>query len=483
MNSVQQSEQKLAELKARWKSLLPKLLPFSDVASRELPLGRLLRLSLFQVSVGMALVLLNGTLNRVMIVELQVPAWLVACMVALPLLFAPFRALVGFRSDHHASHIGWRRVPYIWMGSLVQFGGFAIMPFAILLLSGDGMAPEWLARGSAALAFLLVGIGMHTTQTAGLALATDIAPESKRPQVVAMLYVMLLLGMLVSALLFGLILSNFTAIKLIGVVQGAAVVTIVLNTIALWRQETIQKRINIGKVRPAFKVAWKAWEQRARGKRFLVAVVLGTAAFSMQDILLEPYGGEILNLSVSATTFLTALLAAGGLAAFAMAAWKLKHGANPARLAASGVLIGIMAFSMVIFADPLNAPNLFRSGTTLVGFGAGLFAISTLVMAMTIVSSAHVGLSLGAWGAAQATAAGVGIALGGVIRDAVTTLAMSGSLGPTLQGPATGYSMVYLLEIALLFMTLAALGPLVTMGAWQEDATPERSFGLAEFPT
>ena len=75
----------------------PRFLPFADAATTELPLGRLLRLSLFQVSVGMALVLLNGTLNRVMIVELGVPAWLVSLMVALPLVFAPFRALIGFR--------------------------------------------------------------------------------------------------------------------------------------------------------------------------------------------------------------------------------------------------------------------------------------------------------------------------------------------------------------------------------------------------
>ncbi|MEL7370425.1 MAG: MFS transporter, partial [Myxococcota bacterium] len=52
-----------------WRDIGPSLLPFADAGTKELPLGRLLRLSLFQVSVGMAVVLLNGTLNRVMIVE------------------------------------------------------------------------------------------------------------------------------------------------------------------------------------------------------------------------------------------------------------------------------------------------------------------------------------------------------------------------------------------------------------------------------
>ena len=160
----------------RLMSIGPEILPFADAATPELPMGRLLRLSLFQVSVGMAVVLLIGTLNRVMIVELAVPAWLVAVMISLPLVFAPFRALVGFRSDTHRSVLGWRRVPYIWMGTLLQFGGLAIMPFALIVLSGDTNGPIVFGQIGAALAFLLVGAGLHTTQTVGLALATDLAP-------------------------------------------------------------------------------------------------------------------------------------------------------------------------------------------------------------------------------------------------------------------------------------------------------------------
>ena len=94
-----------------WVRLGTRFMPFADVATAELPLGRLLRLSLFQVTVGMAIVLIIGTLNRVMIVELGVPTWLVAVMVSLPLMFAPARALVGHKSDNHRTVLGWRRVP------------------------------------------------------------------------------------------------------------------------------------------------------------------------------------------------------------------------------------------------------------------------------------------------------------------------------------------------------------------------------------
>lgn len=465
--------------KAQFKAMLYRALPFADAASDTLPWSRILRLSLFQISCGMALVLLNGTLNRVMIIELDVPAWLVATMVALPMLFAPFRAFIGHRSDHYKSAIGWRRVPFLWMGSLLQFGGLAIMPFALLLLSGDGNAPEWLARAAAALAFLLVGLGLHTSQTAGLALATDVAPEDKRPQVVAVLYVVLLLGMLLSALVFGALLSQFTQLKLIQVIQGAAILTMVFNCVALWKQESRRPDRNQSE-RPQFRQAWQRYVKAAHGKRFLIAVALGTAGFSMQDILLEPYGAQILDLSVSETTLLTAILAGGSIAAFLLAAWRLKHGAHPTRVAAIGILVGIVAFSMVIFAEPLQSAMLFRMGTVCIGFGAGLFAISTLMMAMTMVHEKHTGLSLGAWGAAQATAAGIGIALGGLLRDMATAMAVSGALGDALSSPAVGYSMVYHFEIALLFVALIALGPLTSVV--KHSYTHTRSFGLAEFP-
>ena len=304
-----------------WMRLRSRFLPFADAASTELPLSRLVRLSLFQVSVGISVVLLNGTLNRVMIVELGVPSWLVALMVALPLVFAPARVLIGFKSDHHRSVLGWRRVPYIWMGTLLQFGGLAIMPFALLVLSGD--APEQVIAGriGAAVAFLLVGAGLHTTQTAGLSLATDLAPENSRPRVVAFLYVMLMFGMMASALVFGGLLANFSEMRLIQVVQGAAVAQMFLNITALWKQEARDpSRTAATLQRPAFRDSWRKFQEAGGSARVLLAVGLGTAGFTMQDILLEPYGAEILHLTVAETTALTALFAAGTLTGFAISA-------------------------------------------------------------------------------------------------------------------------------------------------------------------
>ncbi|KLI62841.1 BCD family MFS transporter [Aurantiacibacter marinus] len=467
---------------ANWRAVATAWLPFADAASADLPLKQLLRLSLFQFSVGMALVLLNGTLNRVMIVELGIPAWLVALMIAVPLMIAPFRAALGHRSDTHRSVLGWRRVPYIWFGSLMQFGGLAIMPFALLLMS----RPDAFILGVAAsaLAFLLAGAGMHTVQTAGLALATDLAPEEKRPRAVALLYVMLLVGMMFAALVIGGLLRDFTPTRLVQVIQGAAVLTIILNMIALWKQEPRNRALtDTSEPRIPFAHVWKGFTAQPNTVRLLVAIGLGTMGFAMQDALLEPFGGEILHLSVGATTGLTGAWAFGALLGFAFSASHLTRGTDPLRLSGTGVVIGISAFMMVLFADPLGAPALLGLGAVAIGLGVGLFSVGTLVAAMALAPKESAGLALGAWGAVQATAMGFAIALGGIIRDVVGSFAAAEGLGTALADRATGYTAVYTLEIILLLGTLIVLGPLVgrtRSGGSDNAATP---FGLQEFPT
>jgi BCD family chlorophyll transporter-like MFS transporter len=462
----------LARISGFWTSVGPRFLPFADATSADLPAGRLLRLSLFQISAGMALVLLNGTLNRVMIVEFGMSAALVAAMVALPVVVAPFRALIGHRSDTHRSYLGWRRVPFIWMGTLLQFGGFAIMPFALLLMSGTGEGPAWVGHLGAALAFLLVGAGVATAQTAGLALAGDLAPQEKRPRVIALLYMVLLIGTVGSGLVFGRLLEDFGPLRLVQVVQGAALATLLFNVVALWKQEARDpQRTRHDRARPGFAHSWAALANRPGARRLLVASGAGTLGFGMQDILLEPYGGQVLGLSVGATTQLTALAAIGALCAFVVAARLLERQFHQPRLAAAGALVGIVSLSAIVLSAPVESAALFRCGVGGIGFGGGLFMLATLASAMELANADDLGTALGAWGAVQATAAGLAIAAGGIVADAVASFA----------GALAGYTFVYHVEILLLFVTLAILGPLATHSRRKAGHESTR-FGMAEFP-
>jgi BCD family chlorophyll transporter-like MFS transporter len=147
-------------------------------------------------------------------------------------------------------------------------------------------------------------------------LATDRATEATRPRVVALMYVMLLVGMVGSGLLFGVLLADYTPTRLVQVVQGTAVVCLALNAVAVWKQEARNRsRATAPPDTSRFSQRWAQFAQHGRVARFLLAVGLGTAAFGMQDIILEPYGGEVLGLSVGQTTSLTGIMAAGALLA------------------------------------------------------------------------------------------------------------------------------------------------------------------------
>jgi BCD family chlorophyll transporter-like MFS transporter len=164
----------------------------------------------------------------------------------------------------------------------------------------------------------------------------------------------------------------------------------------------------------------------------------------------------------------------------------LSRGWDPLRLAGAGLVIGINAFLLVLFAGPFNAPLMLYAGAVGIGVGLGLFSVGTLMEAMSLAKSETAGLALGAWGAVQATCAGLGIAVGGLLRDGVAALLQSGEPTASLAMRATGYGTVYILEITLLLVGLAAIGPLV---GHQRRLSPDaedpsgQPFGLMEFPT
>ena len=293
---------------------------------------------------------------------------------------------------------------------------------------------------------------------------------------------MLLIGMLVSSLIIGRLLTDYTPTRLVQVVQGVGLLTMLLNLSALWKQEARTPRAPQPVMVPDFRATWRSFIAVPRHLRLLVATGVGAAAFAMQDVLLEPFGGQVLHMAVGATTTLTALWAAGTLCGLGLAARMLANAGDPHRLAGFGAAAGTLAFAAVIFAGALGEPALLRAGAAGIGFGGGLFAVGTMTAAMALARGGAAGLALGAWGAVQATSAGLAILAGGLLKDAIARLAASGDLGAALGGAATGYAAVYTLEIALLFMTIVALGPLARAIEGETGGAARGRFGMAEFP-
>ncbi len=303
----------------------------------------------------------------------------------------------------------------------------------------------------------------------------------------ALLYVMLLVGMMFSAFVIGGVLHDYSATKLVQVIQGCALLTIILNVTALWKQEARNPAATAPQRETAtFSQLWQAFVTDGRNARLLTAIGIGAAGFAMQDALLEPYGGEILGLSVGATTGLTGAWALGSLIGFMLSGRALARGWDPLRLAGAGLVVGINAFLLVLFAGPFSAPLMLYAGSLGIGVGLGLFSVGTLMEAMSLAKTETAGLALGAWGAVQATCAGLGIAVGGLMRDGVAALLQSGEPATTMAMRATGYGVVYIFEIALLLIGLVAIGPLVghqnRLRAEAKDPLSQ-PFGLTEFPT
>jgi BCD family chlorophyll transporter-like MFS transporter len=233
--------------------------------------------------------------------------------------------------------------------------------------------------------------------------------------------------------------------------------------------------------RPTFIESWKTLSTSSGAHRLLIAVALGTLGFSMQEILLEPYGAEVLGMTVSQTTRLTAMFGVGMLLAMALSARYLGNAGEPIRLAAYGSVVGVFAFAAVIIAGAVDSLGLFAAGTFLIGVGNGLFAVGTLTAAMLLASNATAGIVIGTWGAVQATAAGIAVFMGGALRDITEALINRGSFATDLFGSATPYGAVYHLEIIILFASLIALGPLVRRLG--NNKNQPLTMQLADFPS
>jgi MFS transporter, BCD family, chlorophyll transporter len=290
------------------------------------------------------------------------------------------------------------------------------------------------------------------------------------------MYVMLLAGTMASAFVFGAMLQDFSPGRLVQVLQAAALATMVLNSVALWKQEARRPQRASAEAQPRadFAAAWRGYIAGDGTRRRLVAIALGTLAFGMQDVLLEPFGGQVLGMNVGATTWLTATLAAGTLVGFCIASAVLSRGADAARMALTGAAIGVPAFVAIIATSVVPSLALFASGVFFIGLGVGLFGHGTLTLTMNRAPKDQVGLALGAWGAVQATAAGAGVAAGGIGRDVVQALAARGVFGEALATPATGYAFIYAIEIVLLLATVAAMMALLRSEARRSAAAAHR---------
>jgi MFS transporter, BCD family, chlorophyll transporter len=406
---------------------------------------RLLRLSLFQFGLGFSTVVFTGTLNRVLISEENIPATVVGWLLSLSLFVAPIRVLMGARSDKKQQRQGYRRLPYVWFGSMLVFGGLSAAPFSLMFLSKSHAiaqsTPFAIGVAFSTIIFLIYAIGVHVAQTGYLALVTDLIPQRDRHSAVAFLWIAFIIGQIVSAFVISWWLREYSPGRLVQIMQSSSVVFIVLTLIAIYGQD------KFGVIEGAEEAGFTRIRQvlsNPRNLLFFVIVFLGTFAITGQDVLLEPYGAQVLGMAVAETTRLTALLGFGMLIAMVLATMLYRRLASPLWIALIACVVGIVGFGLVISTSQLHSIEAFSLGAGVIGLANGLFLISTLSIVVSIAETETAGLYVGLWGLVQTTAIGIGTLLGGLTRD--TAMRASNNV-------LTGYTTFYGAELVLCALT------------------------------
>jgi BCD family chlorophyll transporter-like MFS transporter len=407
------------------------------------------RLGLVQAALGGVVVLTTSTLNRIMVVELALPALLPGALVALHYLVQVVRPRMG-----HGSDAGARRTPWI-------VGGMAVLACGGWLAA---LGTAWMETQRSAgialavLGFALVGIGVSASGTSLLVLLAKRVAAPRRAAAATVVWTMMIAGFAITAGLAGHMLEPYSPERLVTVSACVSVLALLLAMLAVRGVEghaNPAHETSGGTARPAptaFREALaQVWSEPV-ARHFTIFVFVSMLAYSAQDLILEPFAGTVFGLTPGATTRLSGLQHAGVLAGMLLAAFGSRfvslRGWTLGGCAASAVaLLGLTAAGLVGPGWPLQ-PTVFVLGVANGAFSIG--AIGSMMRLANEGRTSREGVRMGLWGAAQAIAFGLGGLVGTGASDIARWL---------IAAPGTAYAAVFGLE-ALLFAVSGAL-------AWQ----------------
>lgn len=424
----------------------------------------IVRLGLVQMALGAVVVLTTSTLNRVMVVELALPALLPGVLLALHYLVQISRPRMGHGSDRTG-----RRTPWILGGmGVLATGGFAA-----------ALATAWMATAPVAgmvlagCAFVLIGLGVAAAGTSLLALLASRVPQQMRAGAATTVWTMMIAGFVVTAGTAGAFLDPYTPQRLVLVAGVVALLALVVTVAALWGLEgpasapaQSTTAIDGGGFRSALREVW--CEPQAR--RFTVFVFVSMLAFSAQDLILEPFAGTVFGYPPGASTQLAGVQHAGTLLGMLVAAVAGRRGFGSLRSwVVGGCVASALALAGLAAGGAHGAGWPLAANVAVLGFATGTFSIAAIGSMMRLAGQGRAGtegLRVGLWGAAQALA----FAAGGLVGTGASDLARW-----LLADAGQAYATVFGLE-ALLFLWAACLAAGVAPRA--RAATASKDIGL-----
>ncbi|HMO57339.1 MAG TPA: BCD family MFS transporter [Roseiflexaceae bacterium] len=405
-----------------------------------------IRLGLLHVAVAITFVLINGILNRIMIHDLGILASVVAALIIIPYLLSPAQVWLGQYSDTHPI-FGYRRTPYIALGLLLCIGGALGTPAAAFSM-GAGEPWGWLIG---LLTFGIWGIGFNMSVVGYLSLASDMSDEVNRSRTIAIMWFMMILSIIITAIATSRALEPYSDERLIEVfwiTGGIALAIALAGLIGLEPRSGSAPAIGTVQSRTSQVAAIRAVLDNRQARYFFLYLILLLAAILGQDVLLEPFGAAAFGMSVRETTQLTAIWGGATLLALLLSGLVLSRRMTKKAGAALGGFVAVGGLLLIALSGIFETHALFIPGVAALGFGTGIATATNLALMLGMTTTEQVGLFIGAWGVADSLARGVGMLLGGVVRDLVAV--STGNVN-------AGYITVFLIEAALLGASLILL--------------------------
>jgi BCD family chlorophyll transporter-like MFS transporter len=407
-------------------------------------LPRILRLGLRQFAAGMLSVLTLGILNRVMKIELGLNLTLVSLVIGAHYFAAIIAIPFGHRSDKH-SWRGYHRTPYIALGTALTALATALAPFVAFFLAGqDGSLP---AAAIGVGLFLLMGTGMYVAGTTYLSLITDLTVEEERSKVIAITWAMMMAGILAGVFLGVWVMEHYSSERLVTLFLMMAGLVVGLTALAVLGQEPPRAIRPSAKALTLKQALWLL--TTSQQTLFFFAFLFGGIFFLfVQQMALEPFGGDVFGLSVKETTFFNAYQMVGVLLGMGMTGGWLARRLGKKAATGLGAVVSAIAFALLAVASIGSYLPLVKPGIFFMGLGMGIFTVGGLALMMDLTVKEQVGLFMGAWTLAQALANGLASVGGGILHD----------VGFGLWGSEAGaYALVFLVEAGGLLGIIALL--------------------------
>jgi BCD family chlorophyll transporter-like MFS transporter len=419
---------------------------------------RLLRLGLFQLAAGGMSVLFLGILNRVMRVELELSLFTVSLLVGgghyLGALIAiPF----GFASDRNPL-FGLRRTPYIVLGTLVTLLVLCASPFVVhWLADSPNLWRILLVFGF----FLLEGIGTFVAGTAYLALVADLHPPKERGLATGIIWTLLMVGIISTGIVSSIIFKTYQFENMVILFTSVASIALVFLIVALFRQEQPYHQPPAHVQAPSLANGLKSMWRSQQARLFAIFLTISMFSYFMQDVILEPFGGDVFGMSPSQTTRFNTYMGMGVIIAMLLGGGLLIPWLGKPKVTIVGCWLMVAGFLGLAGASFGQADTAIPAMISLIGLGAGFFTVGGVAMMMDMTAAEYTGLFIGVWTVIQAIAKGPASLAGGLLHDGFVTFGANS---------AGAYAGVFVIEALGLLIAIFVLQRIATDNFQQEVA-------------